>query len=142
MILPGLSLKFPRSGQLSADMVLLSTEGPLKFTNYFASEMSNHASPPAALQALQKFQQASGCISMVGLSDFCRFDQDGADVRSLHFPFELLMQPQNPKLIQQDPNATDANVELLSKLSNIAQGSVLFNIFTKASPTEGRVRIG
>jgi len=44
----------------------------------------------AAAQILaEKFKQASGCVTMVGLSDAAAFCQDGTPVESPAFPFEL-----------------------------------------------------
>ena len=66
--------------------------GPGGSWNYFDGDvpMSNHVAPAAALVKSGKFQQASGCIDMVGLSDACSHTQAGTKVESPVFPFEIM----------------------------------------------------
>ena len=49
-------------------------------SHFYGSVFSNHVTPPDELVALGKFQQASGCINMVGLSDACSYTQAGEKV--------------------------------------------------------------
>merc|ERR1719464_2308032 len=92
-IVPGNGFKFMRSGVKSANFVSLYSLDGQKGFNFFKNNQSNHIPPPTGvLVALgQKFMQASNCITMVGLSDLCMYDQDGVKATSIHFPFKLTL---------------------------------------------------
>jgi len=132
---PGMGIKFLRSSVHSANFVALRATGKGGTLGFFDSKFSNHVAPDAALTALQKFQQASGCISMVGLSDVCTYDQDGQKAAEPEFPFEIIFEP------TADAKATNVpkkrtNDELLKDLSEIAAGTELFEVSTYASPAD------
>jgi len=92
-VFPGFGIKFLRSGVRSANWVSLRKTGPGGSYNYFDSTFSNHVAPDDALVKLGKFQQASGCIDMVGLSDACTYTQAGKKVNEPVFPFEVWFEP-------------------------------------------------
>jgi len=130
---PGFGIKFLRSGVKSADWVALRTTGPGGSWNYFDSVMANHVAPPPELVALQKFQQASGCIDMVGLSDACTYNSAGARAASPVFPFQVLFEPTHKV------NFTDklkTNEDLINELSSIPVGSHIFDVYAEASPKD------
>jgi len=130
-IFPGLGIKFLRSGVHSANFVALRTAGPGGNTNFFDSEISSHAAPNKNLQRLGKFQQASGCIDMVGLSDVCAHTQDGEKVDKPVFPFKVIFEPAgNLKFA----NTKKTNSELLRELATIKAGTKLFDVYTVADP--------
>lgn len=131
-IMPGLGIKFPRSRVRSASFVALRDSGPGGPWDFFDSVFTNHAKPAAALMALNKFQQASGCISMVGLSDVCTYTQEGKKVSSPVFPFELMFEPSAIHL----PNQKKSNAALLKELSSIPVGSEIFKVNAYASPAD------
>jgi hypothetical protein len=131
---PGMGIKFLRSGAKSANFVALRATGPGGSENFFATTISNHVAPPSALVSLNKFQQASGCIDMVGLSDVASYTQDGTKV-SPNFPFELQFEPTSAaKATQTDKKKT--NADMLTALSSIPQGTKLFDIYSFASPAD------
>lgn len=134
---PGMAIKFVRSGVNSANFVALRAEGASGSGNFFEKEMSNHVSPSETLQALQKFQQASDCVSMVGLSDVCRYDQNGKHTRTPKFPFELLFHGHSDT----NPYNT-AGPDPLSTLTKIPAGTTLFKVYAKASPKSSKVFLG
>jgi len=130
-IFPGLGIKFLRSGVRSADFVALRTTGPGGAWNFFDSVFANHVAPPSALVKLGKFQQASGCIDMVGLSDVCSYTQAGAKVEKPVFPFNILFEPTGKANFS---NVKKTDAELLHELSSIKAGTDIFNVYTYASP--------
>lgn len=130
---PGMGIKFLRSGVRSADFVALRSTGPGGSFNYFSDMLSNHVAPAAALVKLNKFQQASGCITSVGLSDLCTYTQAGEKTEKPEFPFEIMFYPTGKV---NTPNRTVTNAELLQALSAIPEGSELFDVYTFASPKE------
>lgn len=132
-IFPGYGIKFMRSATRSADWVGLRAAGPGGSFNFFNSSFSNHVSPPSALVALHKFQQASDCIDMVGLSDACSHTQAGDAVPKPVFPFEILFEPTGAVRFA-DEKKTDA--QLLGELAGIPVGTALFNVLAYASPAE------
>merc|ERR1712072_548265 len=132
---PGMGIKFLRSGVRPGSFVALRATGAGGSENFFASTISNHVAPAAALVKLNKFQQASGCIDMVGLSDVCAYTQDGKTVASPNFPFELYFEPTAAaKATQNDEKKT--NDSLLKALASIKPGTTLFDVYAFASPAD------
>jgi len=129
---PGFGIKWLRSGVGSADFVALRETGPGGSMNYFATPLGNHVAPAAALQKTGKFQQASGCIDMVGLSNVCSYTQDGEKVAKPVFPFEIVFEAADINF----PDEKKTDDDLLKELSSIPVGSNLYNVYTYASPND------
>jgi len=137
-VFPGIAIKFLRSGIHSANSNLLRNTGELNGRKQFFEEwLSNHVTPPSALTLLNKFNQASACQSMTGLSDMCSYTQDGSRVKGPpQFPYEIRFEaPEDPMQFSMDFSARDRPVALLKALTNIPQGTHLYNVLAKASPT-------
>jgi len=130
-IFPGFGIKFLRNGVRSADWVALRKTGPGGSYNYFESKFSTHVPPDPALTKLGRFQQASGCIDMVGLSDACTYTQEGNKASKPVFPFEIFFEP---KVGFSDQTKSDA--DLMQELSGIRPGTELFEVRTFASPAD------
>jgi len=140
---PGIALKFLRSGIHSANTVALRQNGDLSGQiNFFEEPLSIHVAPPGFLLKLGKFEQASGCVSMTGLSDFCSYSQNGQKASSLNFPYEIKFEAPNPMQFAVNPNATSKAEELLNKLASIPSGTHLYWVIAKATPTSKFERIG
>ena len=81
--LPGIAVKFLRSGASSANFVLFHELNPLPNGNHniFSTSLSNHVpeeiSDITTIAAAKKFCQTGHCITKVGLSNVCTYDQDG-----------------------------------------------------------------
>jgi hypothetical protein len=142
-IFPGFGIKFLRTGVRSADWVNLRTIGDAGSWNFFESQFANHAAPQEALVKLNKFQQASGCINMVGLSDACTYDQDGHKVAHPEFPFEITWEPTGQVHFQDQKKS---NNDLMKELSSIPAGTDVLEVYAYASPNDkkqGRsIRLG
>jgi len=132
-IFPGFGIKFLRSGVRSADWVGLRATGPKGSYDFFDSVFSNHVAPDPALSALMRFQQASGCIDMVGLSDACSYTQNGEKVSAPVFPFEVMFEPTGAASFEDKRKSND---DLMKELSGISPGTELFNLYAFASPTD------
>lgn len=103
--------------------------------DYFNSSFSNHGAPATALKMLKKFQQATGCISMVGLSDLCTHDQAGARAKPQPvFPFEIIFEPTGHAHTSKTKKTS--NDQLLTELASIPKGTELFKVRAYASPTD------
>lgn len=135
-IVPGLGIKFMRSGVESANFVALVALDPLpgKSYNFFQSNFSNHIPAPSGVTAIlaKKFTQASGCVSQVGLSDFARFTVDGTPVQNPVFPFKIAMY--SPAV--QFPTTPVSQSDLQSQLGSIPAQVPLFEVFAFASPQD------
>lgn len=131
-LFPGFGIKWLRSGVGSADFVALRESGPGGSWNYFATPIGNHVAPAKALQETGKFQQASACIDMVGLSDVCSWTQEGEKVTKPVFPFEVVFEPAEISF----PDVKKDNEALLKELSSIPVGSQIFNVYSYASPKD------
>lgn len=116
----------------------MRASGPASGYAFFDQEFSKIVNPPAALKALMKFQQASDCVAMVGLSDVCSYAQDGTPVLAdrLEFPYDILFEASSDKVHLPDEEMTDE--EMLGHLSSIEAGTHLFNVYAVASPTSGK----
>ena len=93
-VTPGGGVKFFRSGESSADFVILNQLGPIvnENHNFFAVPLSNHIpedAPKAFAPLNLKFCQAQSCPTKVGLSDVCTYDQDGNKADDVVFPFKV-----------------------------------------------------
>lgn len=139
-IFPGVGIKFLRDGVTSANFVALRSTGPGGSKDYFSKDLTNHGAPPTALQALMKFQQASACISMVGLSDVCQYDQDGTKAANLVFPFQIFFEPTGEFTTADDPSKTDE--QLLKELSSIPVGTHIYDVYTAQTPTGPKTKLG
>jgi len=131
-IFPGFGIKWLRSGVGSADFVALRETGPGGSWDYFKSTLGNHVAPAGALQKTGKFQQASGCIDMVGLSNVCTWTQDGQKVDKPVFPFEITFEAADINF----PDEKKTNADLVTELESIPVGSKLYNVYTYASPND------
>jgi len=129
-MLPGASFKFLRSGVRSANFVALAKKPSTSNFNYFRGKLSNIVAPAKALQATGKFQQASGCINQVGLSDVCKHSQDGTPVDAPNFPYEIQFEPAAVSF----DTAKVTPLELMGQLSSISAGTRLFDVYTYSSP--------
>lgn len=101
---PGISLKFFRSGRESANMFAMhdidsqDTQGDAKF-NFFHHDLCNHipASANSMFEAkywlLKRFHSVSNYPGLLGLSDVARFAEDGTEADVPHFPFALFFRP-------------------------------------------------
>jgi len=130
-ILPGLSLKFLRSGIKSANFVALAPAPTTKNYNYFWRSLSNIVAPAKALQITGKFQQATGCINQVGLSDVCQYSEDGQMSEVTKFPYEIMFEHTGQGFSSEKTSAA----ELIESLSSISAGVKLFDVYTHSSPT-------
>lgn len=117
----------------SADWVALRTTGDAGSYNFFEDPFSNHVAPNPALVKLGKFQQASGCIDMVGLSDACTYTQDGKKSSKPVFPFQVTFEPTGKVSF---PDKKKKNADMLKELASIPDGTDIFTVYGFASPTD------
>jgi len=132
-LFPGYGIKFLRSGVHSADWVGLRATGPGGSWDFFNSTFSNHVAPADVLVKTGKFQQASGCITMVGLSDAASLTQAGEKVAKPVFPFELRLRPTGKASF---PDKQLSNDDLLKDLAAIPVGTELVEVYAYASPND------
>jgi len=132
-ITPGIGFKFPRTGVPSGDFVSMhNTDGGQPW-NFFASNMSNHISPAVGPKVLlaKKFEDATICSGMVGLSHLAAWDQNGNRVSSPKFPYKLFFVP---KVKTQNSPTTVA--EYIKQFEGFAVGTKLFDVWACGSPKE------
>ena len=89
-VTPGGGVKFFRTGRPSGNFVILNKLQPIadKNYNFFAVPLSNQI-PDDAPKIAIKFCQAQACVTKVGLSDVCRYDQEGNEVQDIVFPYKV-----------------------------------------------------
>jgi len=135
---PGGGVKFFRSGRQSADFVILNQLGPIADENYnfFAVPLSNHIpeEAPLALAPLAlKFCQAQSCPTKVGLSDACRYDQDGNEVDNVVFPFKVSFVPTGDIKFREDYSELP---EFMKQFTDLPVGTVLYQLRGHQSPDD------
>jgi hypothetical protein len=140
---PGMGLKFLRDGIDSANLVSMwSVAGQPNDWNFFSNTFFNHiAGAPAdrpdlgALSA--KFATATDHIQQVGLSDFAMFDQSGAKVSKLAFPFALEFEA-SADVSNMFPTALPGTDPLVysSQLETVPSGSSLYQVFAWDQPSQ------
>lgn len=135
-VIPGLGIKFMRDGVKSANFVALVTLSPLPGSsyNFFQSNFSNIIPPAAGFTAVlaKKFEQASTCPNMVGLSDICSYGVNGSTVSNVVFPYRVKLFSSN---VQFPTKAVDQST-MQSMLGSIPVGTSLFDVYAFASPLD------
>ena len=80
-LVPGIGMKFFRTGHPSGNVIMLHSLDSLPGYNFFSVPLSNHIpSQPGSFGTKileKKFCQTERCISKVGISNLCSPDQDG-----------------------------------------------------------------
>lgn len=93
-VTPGGGVKFFRTGKSSGNFVILNQLGPIADNNYnfFSVPLYNQISeetPIFLIPVAIKFCQAQDCPTKVGLSDICRYDQEGNEAENIVFPYKV-----------------------------------------------------
>jgi len=138
-LVPGIGVKFLRTGVNSANFMLLHSLEPLPENNFnfFAETMSNHI--PAEANSLQlklmvqKFCQTGHCLSKVGISHLTTYDQDGNTVEEPKFPFKFSFQSADVTFSETAPETFE---KFMGQFTNISMGTTLYNVMAHSSPSD------
>jgi len=139
---PGISLKFLRDGQKSANLVSMYSLSGQKSMNFFAHDFTNHVPNlgddiPFALKALKNaFEKASKWPTMLALSDMASYDQSGNKVAQPEFPFRLVFSP-NPSITAMFPET--GNGDYVKDTMQLKAGTVLYDILAEDQPDENNL---
>jgi len=138
-VTPGGGVKFFRTGRPSGNFVILNKLQPIadKNYNFFAVPLSNQI-PDDAPKIAIKFCQAQACVTKVGLSDVCRYDQEGNEVQDIVFPYKVTLIPTGAVNFREEPSTND---EFYKQFDTIATGTAIYELRGYQSPedTEGWV---
>jgi len=142
-IVPGIGMKFFRNGVHSANWVMLHSLEPQIGDTYdmFHYTQYNHiAAPPVyAIPLAKKFEQASGCIEAVGLSDVSEYTQAGTKVTNANFPFKLEYRTGDAKM----PDGGCSQPELMQRMLAVGKKGVkLYDVYAYETPTSQAELIG
>ena len=134
-MLPGSSVKFLRTGRTSANFVMINSFDPMPNGNhnFFSVPISNHLSETIYNPAVLKFCQATDCPEKLGISDICKYDQDGNEANPLVFPYRLWLEPADVSFPEKQPADGEAFVRLFD---DIAVGTALYTLKANASPDD------
>jgi len=139
---PGIGMKFMRTGVPSANFVLLHSLDAVSDYNMFGYNQTNHISPPTGATAIlaEKFEQASNCATMVGLSDACTYTQDGTTVSAPVFPYMITFATTGNAAVSSSAQTLDA---LMAAMTAAAPtGTHLYDVYAQETPTSGQEFIG
>ena len=137
---PGAAVKFLRTGTKSANIFLLDTTNPLPDNNhnFFARPLKNHitgeANTIATVVLNKKFCSTGHCITKVGLSDVCAYDQDGNQAGELNFPFKVTFDLTGEVNFNEAPPA-DMD-EFIDQFRNLPVGTRLYTISAMRHPDD------
>lgn len=133
-VVPGLGIKFLRSRVPSGNFVALYSLAPLPNNSYNFMErtFSNHIPAATGVAAFlaKKFFQKSQCVTQVGLSDICKYDNDGASAGNVVFPYQVTLDSR----IVQFPSSPITQNDLQSQLTSIPPGTALFEVGYYSDP--------
>ena len=100
--------------------------------------MSNHVPSPVSPQNRidkLKFQQASTCITKVGLSDAAGYDQDGNEATNLVFPYTITIKPTgNVQFPEEKPPSLEAFQCQFKK--KITAGIAIYDFHAHTNPSD------
>lgn len=133
---PGMGIKFLRSGVHSANFVVLHSLDGIKGYNMFSVNQSNHIPPPPSASATailaEKFKQASNCVTMVGLSDACTWDATGKRAPSPVFPYKVIFATTGKASMPDTPQTTDQALNNLILGAPI--GTNVYDVYAQEGP--------
>ena len=138
--LPGIAVKFLRSGASSANFVLFHELNPLPNGNHniFSTSLANHVpekiSDITTIAAAKKFCQTGHCITKVGLSNVCSHDQNGEEPLEPIFPFKITLEPTGEVNFQEEKPSSMQ--EFMDQFDEIVIGAKLFTIKAHQSPDD------
>jgi len=129
---PGMGLKFLRDGVDSANLVAMYSVDGQESWNFFKNDFSNHIpdisfGKKATLGV--KFATATRNIRQVGISDWGKYGENGAETQNPSFPYRLRFHPTGDISFPDTyvrPNTED--------LVTIPSGSVLYQVFALDAP--------
>jgi len=129
---PGMGLKFLRDGMDSANLVAMYSVDGQESWNFFKNDFSNHI--PELSFALKaslglKFSSATRNIRQVGISDWGKYGENGAETANPSFPYRLRFHPTGS--ISFPDKYARSNTE---DLVTIPSGSVLYEVFALDAP--------
>lgn len=139
---PGIGMKFMRSGVHSANFVLLHSLDAVSDYNMFGYNQSNHITPPTGATAIlaEKFKQVSNCVTMVGLSDACKYTQDGTEVSAPVFPYMITFATTGNAAVS---SSAQSLTQLMAAMTAAAPaGTILYNVYAQSTPKSGQELIG
>jgi len=141
-IVPGVGLKFLRTGTMSANLVALWKLDPIpnESYNFFAVPVSVLRQKNTQLKLIERrFCQATdNCINRVGVSNFCTHDQNGNEESSTVFPYMITFEPAEVQFPEEKPASVQ---EFYNQFKAIPIGTKLYTVRTMRDPenTEGFV---
>jgi len=129
---PGMGLKFLRDGVDSANLVAMYSVDGQESWNFFKNDFSNHI--PELSFGLKaslglKFSSATRNIRQVGISDWGKHGESGAETANPSFPYRLRFHPTG-NISFPDTYARPNTEDLIT----IPSGSVLYQVFALDEP--------
>lgn len=144
-LVPGVGVKFLRTGVSSANFMLLHSLDPLANNNFnfFAEPVSNHLSgtfDSISLKVLaQKFCQTGYCLGKVGISHLTTHDQDGNTVEEPNFPFKFSFTAADVSFPEAPPNSFN---DFVGQFTALPVGTTLYNVMAHSSPDDAGSLLG
>merc|ERR1711953_653256 len=78
-----------------------------------------------------KFCQVGHCITKVGLSDMCKYDQEGTLYQTPNFPFQIELTPADVQFQEHTPASME---EFMAQFDAIPVGTTIYTLKAYLSP--------
>ncbi len=136
-LVPGIGMKFFRTGHPSGNVIMLHSLDSLPGYNFFSVPLSNHIpSQPGSFGTKileKKFCQTERCISKVGISNLCSPDQDGNSESPLEIPFKISLVPSQ---VSQSNDEPDSMQDFMERFTSIPIGTSLYTLKAHRNPED------
>jgi len=146
-LVPGIGIKFLRTGTKSANFLLLNSLEPLPDKNFdfFAAPVSNHlpdtnpSNIPLKLLK-RRFCTTGHCITKVGLSNVCSHDQNGNVANDNIFPFKVIATPSG--LVNFSEEMPASVEDFMAQFDAIQSGTKIYSMTALRSPSDEGLPLG
>jgi len=138
---PGFGLKFLRTGVSSGNiMAMYSLTGQTSF-NFFEHDFTNHAPDRdrSTLSAVNQklfstFGKASQWPTLLGLSDFARWDEDGNEEAEPNFPFRLVFHPSTAVHTLFPSGPQQGDTYFIDQFEQQLRPGLIYHVYAQATP--------
>jgi len=142
---PGISLKWLRDGQPSANLVAMFTTSGQHSWNPFANDFTNtfyipdDSGTPLKLLGL-KFSTSTNYISSIGVKNIAAIDENGNSNFTPNYPFKLIFRPSAKAKANNFP---DTFVEsYMTQVQRMKAGDTIYEVFAIDQPGCAEIKIG
>jgi len=140
--LPGMGLKFLRTGLKSSNLVAMESLGGQDSWNYFKNDFTNHIKPAEGMffkVVGWKFSGQTDYILSMGLKDWAEYKENGKPEANPVYPYQLIFRPAD-ELRTGFPDKYKEDFTI--QLGTLKKGMKVYTVFAKKTPKSVPEKIG